>query len=363
MMSSDSVHKWLALFPIKIDARLKFLKMEFVFAEDYEEDKFLLFELPSEEFLQDLVSGRTKLEYVSNEKDPIVLCTQNKTFEIMEFDTSNILLVHDGPNVLSGNTSTFELRDKQPPFLSFRKMLHERPITEAEIKGEPIENPIYMDELHEKTLCSVAEFEQMLIDLSVISINGIAKTPTTEMRNFIINQVLQFSRTLDEWKCINIQQCLEAVNIPLIQYQPMKDIFYAVLRSFSFEMNEIEAILDERKITRHLAEYIFRKARNGFITKDEFEEEMDDLLPTGEKFDKEHIYGMFVTKGKGYQFVDEEMLPIDLLERFNFLFKINSQWEPHEIEPFFKYFISESLPFNDLAGRHCRFSDGLWMHR
>lgn len=336
---------------------------EFTFSEDYDEDKFLLFEFPSEELLRDALEGKTKLEFVSNSKDPIVLCNENKTYDVLEFDTSNILLVHDGPDVLSGNFSTFVLREKPPPFLSVRKMMHEYPITEAEICGDPIENPKYADVLANNTLCSIGELNQIFIDLCAITIDGAVKTPTVEMQNLIIDQVLQYSRTLDDWKTINIDECLEGVVIPLIEHQPMKDIFLAVVKYYSYEVQDRIAILNEKKIIRHIAEFIFRSARNGYLRKSEFEEQMSEYMPENTKIDYSILHGMFVSKPNGLQFVDEESLPIDLLDRFEALFKINAEWEIPEIEPFFEYFVTESLPFQILAERHCRFAEGRWMKR
>lgn len=336
---------------------------EFGFSEDYDEDKLLLFEFPSEELLHDVLEGKTKIEFVSNVVDPIVLCNENKTYDILEFDTSNLLLVHDGPIVLSGNSSTFELREKAPPFLSVRKLMHENPITEAEIKGDPIENPKYVDKLTSTTLCSIGELNQIFSDLCAIIIDGAVKTPTKEMQNLIIDQVLQYSRTLDDWKTIDIDECLENIEIPLIEYQPMKDIYFSVIKYYSFDIQERTAILDEKKIIRHIADYILRNARNGLIKKNDFEEQMSEYMPDNTKVDYSILHGMFVSKPNGIQFIDEETLPISLLDRFDALFKINEEWEIPEIEPFFEYFVTDSLPFQDLAARHCRFAEGRWMRR
>ena len=86
-------------------------------------------------------------------------------------------------------------------------------------------------------------------------------------------------------------------------------------------------------------------------------------MPSNSKVDYSILHGMFVTKPNGIQYVDEEDVPINLLERFDALFKINDEWEIPEIEPFFEYFVTDSLPFQDLAARHCRFADGKWMRR
>lgn len=347
-------------------SNLKGMGEEFIFSDDYEADKYLLFEFQTEEELQEVMNGTKKIEFVSNKTDPIVLCTENKTYDILEFDTSNLLLVHDESLVLSGNSSTFELRDKPPPFLSLRALLHSHPITEAEIQGEEIGNPILIDDLRDNTLCSIQEFENMLQDLCVITVDGAVKTPTKEMENLIIDQILQYARTIKEWKRIDATECLSSIHIPLIDYQPMKNIFMAVLNYYSFATDDSINILDEKKVTRHIAEFVFntsKHSRNGFISKSQFEEEMSEYLPTLEKFNYNDLLGLYVTKPRGLQYINEESLPIDVLDRFESLFRINSEWEAHEIEPFFAHFVTEKLPFQDLAARHCRFADGRWMRR
>jgi hypothetical protein len=115
--------------------------MELSFVDEFHEDRYL--DVPSEDDLANIISGEIQLEFVSNGQDPVVLCTSNKSFQVLEFDTSNTLFLHDGPCPLSQHFSTFELRSRPPPFLELRLRFQQHALTEEEISGNEIVAPTH----------------------------------------------------------------------------------------------------------------------------------------------------------------------------------------------------------------------------
>lgn len=334
---------------------------EFRFSEDYLEDKYILLEMPSEEFLQGVLSGQIKLEFVANDKQPISLCSENKSFDLLEFDTSNSLLLHDGPLILSNLSSTFEMRDKNPPFLSFRQMLHANPITEAEIKSSTIQDPISYEELKDTTLCSRIEFEDMVIRLAACNINGFIKTPSEELNEMVTDQIIRYSQTLEDWKRVNVNEMLNSFNFPLMNYPFMKIIVKAVLKSLCIEIQDDIAVLDENKILIFIARMILKNSKNGFITIDDFKNEMKGQMPQNARLNLEIFKGLYAKVKNGFHYINEEALPLDPEQRFAFLFQVKKEWEQSDIEPFFAEYISDKILFPDYASRYARFANGLWM--
>lgn len=334
----------------------------FSFAEDFLADNLMLFEMPSEEVMQQVIAGEIKLEFVSNNKDPIVLCDDSHTFEVLEFDTSNSLFVYDGSTIISKNSSTFELRDKPPPFLELRRVFHANPITEAEIAGAPLQNPIFEQDLIDSALCSRAELRDILFRLCAVVVDGAVKTMTPEMYRLIGRTVIQYGMTQTEWKRIKVAEFMDQVKLPMIDSQIMRDLVLAVLRYLSNEISADEAVLDEKRVTWFVAEDVLKQTRRR-LDVDEFKHEMLGRLPPGLALSLDYLHGMVVLRDNKVLYIDEEQLPVGLKDRLEALFGITKGWEEHEMEPFFEFFATKSLPFSDLIQRYARLADGLWMHR
>lgn len=335
------------------------------FGPNYETNDIMLFEIKDEETLQKIIDGTIKMEIVSNLNDPLVICTNNKTFELVEFDTSNSLLVCNGPEIISKQKSTFELRHIKPPFLKFRQLLNRYPATEAEIFDQvSVSHPLSLSYLKENTLCSLEEFDQMMLKVSAFCIEDNVKVPTPELRLLIIDAILRYAQTQEQWRSLNIPDILKNIQIPRLEDAKYRDsVILAVLRSLSYEFSDDTVHLDESLILKHFGTEILKNAYNQKMSKQAFTDEMKGLIPIDMKISEELLYGIFVSDGNDYKYVDEETLPIEIDERFNRLFEIKREWHTHEIEPFFEYFISDDKSFSQLASLYARPVEDLWMPR
>jgi hypothetical protein len=337
--------------------------MELSFVDEFQDDRYLLLEVPSESDLSGIISGQIPLEFVSNDKDPIVLCTSSASFQVLEFDTSNTLFLLDGQTLISQHFSTFEMRPLPPPFLQLRSLFRRNPITEEQIKGSPISDPITFVSLFNVTLCSQQQFDTLLYRLCVVNLDGILTAPRRELQDLLVNEILQYSFTLSDWRRIKIDTFFQNLAIPMIEEPIMKKIVFAVLKSYSNEINENEVILNEKKVLRFIAETVLRNAKHGIISDEGFEREMFGLLPISLPLNKESLHGLFFQNGDQMVYIDEETLPIELHDRLEALFRLNRKWETKEIEPFFEFHVHSALTFLELITRYARLSDGFWMRK
>ena len=345
---------------------------DFVFADNFLEDQYMLFEMP-DETLDKLLKGEAEAEFVSNQKDPIVLCVDDKTFDVLEFDTSNQLLPFMENTILTQNSSTFELRDVNAPFLKFRKMMKEYPMTLEELGGGEIAHPFVYDELADNALCSLNQFDEMLTNLCSIRINEFVLVPSNDLKDRVIDQIIRYSQTQDDWRRVNLNDLLSKVNFDTILIIPptnpeaanenIKNLITSVLIYLSESFSNNSALLDDKKVVKHIIKNIIQNEREQFMHKEEFEQRVIDLIPHDIKFQDLYIHGVCAPTADGYKYVDEESLPIDVVGRFKALFAIQKTWKEHDLEPFFEYFCTESLSFNTLANRYARFADDLWMPR
>lgn len=344
--------------------------MQLHFADDFDASNYLLFEV-AEEKLDQILNGQISFEVVSNEKDPVVVCTKGETYDLLEFDTSNTLLIHDGKNIISKANSVFELRDWIPPFLGFKRLMSQNYLTEQEILDEKLENAMTYDHLLNNTLCSRDEFEDMLIKLSVININGYLKILAPEVRNKIIDQIYRYSQLSDNWREVNKNDLLNNIDLSHLsknlsveeaRNRPiLVNILFSVLHSLASDIKEEYVILDDIKIAQYLASTFLLKARFGNMTLEEFENELKGILPHDIPYSLDLFYGIIYLENDNVQYIDEDLLPTAIRERFIILFERKRKWTQSEIEPLFKYFETRLLKFNDFAPRYARFADGLWM--
>ncbi|KAH0787045.1 sister chromatid cohesion protein DCC1 [Histomonas meleagridis] len=156
---------------------------------------------------------------------------------------------------------------------------------------------------------------------------------------------------------------MNSLNFPLAEYPIMKSIIYSILKAYSITINSDEATLNENMIMRFIARGILSHARNGFITFEDFKNEMNGQMPPDMRLNIDNLYGLFAPIKNGLQYINEESLPFEIEQRFEFLFKIKKEWNQNEIEPFFVDFVTSKLSFQDFASRHVRLAEGKWMKR
>jgi hypothetical protein len=268
---------------------------------------------------------------------------------LLEFDTSNSLFVHNQSQIISENHSTFDFRHSPSSFLTIREILRQNYLTKEEIFTGNIHPSISFYDLFHDCQCSKDEFENALKELGAINLHGYIKIAPPEIRNQITNVIISLIPNSQDWK-------------KEFDLQVLIDYFDG-----KFPNNLIQAILDqisengelsERKITRFIASIVLKEKP---LTLDEFEEDMKGHLPPQIRFSLEECYGLFAFIDEKLIYVDEESLPIQVIERFNHLLQLCDIWEPKLLEPFFLFYVTKTLSFNDLATRYCRFADGFFM--
>lgn len=321
------------------------------FDPNFQSDDYFLFEMPSNQFLEDVLNGKTQLEILStsNPSDSVFISTQDTTFELLEFDTSNSLFVYNESQILSENHSTFDLRNFPSSYLKIRSILQQNYFTKEELSTGLINSSISFEDLFHSCQCSKIEFENILKELGAVKLEGFIKIPPPEVSNQITERIIAFIETLQNWKVeLNLQELIR-----FFEGRYPDFIIIAIVGRLS-ENGE----LSETKLSRFIASKILSDKH---LTMGEFEDLMKEFLPPSFRYDIDDYYGLFAFQDEKLLFVDEEKLPVNVIERFQFLFEICSIWEPKLIEPFFRNYTTKTLSFNDLATRYCRFADGCFM--
>lgn len=345
---------------------------EISFAEDFETDQYMLFEIPEED-IQKLIDGESEAEFVASKNEPIVLCIDDNTYDVKEFDTSNMLLPYMDSTILTKAASTFELRKMRPPLLQIRQLLARNVLTLEELGGGSLADPILYEDLLANTRCSRYEFNKIIEKLCVIQIGDYVKMPSKSLKNRIIDHIIRFLQAHDEYRVVNEDELLSTFNLDLILIDNpadqeaaksnLENLARAILYSLSETISHGKVTLKEKKIIKHIVAQLLRSQRNGWMLKEDFDREILGLIPTHIKFTPLYTYGVCVEHNNGYLLVEEDEIPIVLEERFKAIFRLHKQWNEHEIEPFFKQYHTKDVHFNDWAKHYIRYADDMWMPR
>lgn len=328
------------------------------FAEDFEDDQYLLFEMPNAAMLEALMSGDGSIEIVTDGDKPLCVCTRDETFELLEHETSNTLLACQDDTILSKHHTTFEIRHLPTPLFEVRSRLSQEYLTIEEIMTGSIYPITGNEELFQELQISPAEYLKVMKQLAAVNVNGFPRILHPEVYRRVAERVCGI--IIPSTESLRISATSPELNDIAKEFGSIL-VVKAVIISMSVSSNEEFFVMDSERVSQSIAEKVLTESNGNTMRKEEFKDEMIGLLPSAITFDFSLFYGMSYTTDTHITYVDESILPPKPRDRFNALFEIKKAWITQEIEPFFRYLVTPKLSFTDLAMRYTRLADGMWM--
>ncbi|XP_049789210.1 sister chromatid cohesion protein DCC1 isoform X2 [Schistocerca nitens] len=272
-------------------------------------ENYRLFQLDTK-LLNTLEEGDS-LVLRGGKEESAVLCTQNKTFEIKEAETSNSMLLlpgiswsHDADidtedrilderQVLGVFYKYFELHPSKPKLKKLYQLLKEAPYRGPELEDE-LEGQLYtFDDLLEHVQASGMELKAALQEMQAVCIKG---NPLYKLR--------------------------------------------------------------EREVCRFLAEVLLRPA--GQFNLQDFMLAWGQCVPEGMETKVEYLDGIALMqkdcKPEVIWHFPEVDLPEDINERFRILFQTRERWTLNEIYPYIERVATEKMNVNAVLTKHARAS-------
>ncbi|KRT80975.1 hypothetical protein AMK59_5036 [Oryctes borbonicus] len=344
------------------------------FTEDLQGNQYKLLEL-DKHLLNVLKQGDT-LYIKGNDEENAVLCTNSKTYDLLETETSNSLLLVDNlqfhnnlKNIPNRNISEITIKTVFHDYLEvipskphlkklkelLKNVVYKGPENEYEINEEDL---FTHDELLYKIQASEEEFMVALKALNAITISNKLRILDFEYHFRVLSYMLKLidenSWQLDE---IDYEETMNALN-ELIPTNILNNLFDLYLE----ESKVIDGLqlyrYNEEKVCKFFAQVLLHSA--GKFNLNEFLQAWAESVPEGMVVTEDMLHGIAIIDRKSIPNViwafQEESLPENINERFQVLFEAREKWTVKEIAPYIQSLTTEKFDVNALLAKYARAS-------
>lgn len=302
--------------------------------------------------MQNISEGQV-LTIRGDPNESAVVCTDSKTYELKDAETSNslwllpdVLLPEECDNgefrVVSQNISGmfhnyFELRNCKPSFKKLRCVLETNAFRGVEYEDDSAKNYAFED-LLDFIQSSEEELKQALIDLQTCEFNGYFRILDFDYKFNVLSQIVE----IIESKSFPTNKVLMDPVIEAVQDVVPKKIAEKCFLWFLHETDDTDEsgqkfyAFNEDYVCRIYAEMLLRAASKFHL--DDFLESWQKSVPEGMKCDLVQLRGLALTDRNYspeviFHFPCHDM-PENIAERFTKLFKVKEKWSYDEIIPY-----------------------------
>uniref|UniRef100_A0A1B0G7N1 Sister chromatid cohesion protein DCC1 n=1 Tax=Glossina morsitans morsitans TaxID=37546 RepID=A0A1B0G7N1_GLOMM len=365
-------------------------------SESVVSDNLKLLEL-DEHMLQQISLGQN-LYFKGGLTEKVVLCTDEKTYDVKGAEISNsLLLVPElkfgaatsasplkSPRNAANTSLERSLNDSTEDDLTLDRSLEQKQISKTfheylecrEIRprfrklGDLLlltrysgpENEEFIDrkflftfqQLQDTIQCSRKQFMEGLQKYRAIELQGHMRILESEYEYRIINLMVglinENSWVIDE---VEKEETINAL-MGIAPQEIVKGLFeiYTIPTMGKDERYTYK----EDLVARIVAQFILQPGLKFRV--DEFLSSWQEALPDGMKCEEKYLHGLGIFDKEGsIAFIcslNEENLPLNIHERMRLLFKTKSKWTLDEIEPYIEYFTTGVLSASTLMAKYAR---------
>lgn len=281
----------------------------------------------------------------SNEENA-VLCTENKTYDLLECETSNSLLLVKGlqfHNVLKNqdlrqisDVSTFGVFYKylspvpgKPKLRKLKQLLNKTSYRGSELEYKINTDDLYsFEELQDVIQASNVELTKALKDLNTITINGKIRILEFEYHFRVLSYMM---KVLDEESIRYDEVDYEETVKALLEYCVPKEVIESLFYLYTEPTSDLKHYRYTDKVAKFFAQVLLVNA--GKFNLSEFLQAWQDSVPDGMPTDESMLRGIAIIDRQAnvIRYFPEEDLPENVIERFNVLFQAKENWTAEEI--------------------------------
>uniref|UniRef100_A0A1B6F2G2 Sister chromatid cohesion protein DCC1 n=1 Tax=Cuerna arida TaxID=1464854 RepID=A0A1B6F2G2_9HEMI len=319
--------------------------------------------------------------------DKAVLCTEDKTFEVKEAETSNSLLLlpelklaedckgdddDDDEDTrqleereIVGVFHTYlELRLIKPRLRRLKSLLEPSSYRGSELEADLLESGVRLyttEDLLREVQASEQELTGGLEELGACCIDGNWRLLEFDYHFRVLSYFLNLIDS-NSWNVSSIPYRETIDNLQdLMPMYILEHVFHQYCEMSGDRDDEGEPLysLLEDKTCRFLAEVLLRPA--GRFNLQDFLQAWQDSVPEGLQTDLKQLDGIALTdlnaRPQVIWFFSENELPEDIQERINVLFEIRDKWTLDQIHPYIEKLTTEKQNVNALLTKYARASN------
>uniref|UniRef100_W8C0T7 Sister chromatid cohesion protein DCC1 n=2 Tax=Ceratitis capitata TaxID=7213 RepID=W8C0T7_CERCA len=344
---------------------------------------------------QQIRLGQT-LYFKGGQNEKVVLCTEEKTYDVKGAEISNsLLLVPDLKFAAATSTSPLKsprtgtssletsLNDDEDE-VSVDRVLEQRKVLKIfheyfecrEIRPRyrkiyellqltrysGPENEEYIDrkllftynQLLDTVQCSRKQFEEGVLHFRAVEYEGRMRVLEYEYEMRILNCMLGLLREnswhLDEVEYEETIAAMEGISPAEI----VKGLFHIYTEPTVNKKGKFT--YKEDLVARIIAQNILQPELK--FRKDEFMNTWQEAMPEGMNCKEKYLHGLGIVDKEGnttcIRSLVEELLPSNIHDRMRILFKTKSRWTKEEMEPYIECFSTPTLSVSTLLAKHAR---------
>jgi len=340
------------------------------FSETFE--KYKLLEL-DDHILSDLKCGQTVV-FKGDKNESAVLCTETKTYDVKEAETSNSILLLPEltfPDEESNDTeltsrkvigifhSYYEVKPCKPRLKKLRSILEKCSYKGSELEPEVLaSNKMYtFQNLLAEIQASDYELKVALKELGAFEINEYWRVLEFEYEcralSFLLNLIDEQSWPYNRIPMDEVQKILGELLPPVILQHIIDQ--YSTLCVLS-DLSQTHRSLIEDKVCRFMAIGLLRPCDKFNLS--DFKTAWQGSVPEGMITNLKQLDGTVLVDLSSHPqtvcYFNEQDLPDDVMSRMQYLFQVREKWTLNEIQPFLEKLSTDKMNVNNLLAKYAR---------
>lgn len=313
-------------------------------------EKYKFLELDRE--LSECLQTGQILYIKGDDEENAVLCTENKTYDLLECETSNSLLLVEGlkfdedlktdqqRHITDVNTLGVFYKYLSPvpgkPKLRKLKQLlsksyYKGPEMEYRLKSEDLYS---IEELQNLIQASNEELKRSLRDLNTITINGKIRMLDFEYHFRVLSCMM---KVLDENSLRYDEVVYDQIVQALLEYCVPEEVIDTLFELYTEKndfIGDCELYRYTDKVAKFFAQVLLVNA--GKFNLSEFLQAWQGSVPENMPTNESMLYGMAIIDKNAnvIRYFPEDNLPENIVDRFNALFAAKEDWTSEEIIPY-----------------------------
>ena len=332
------------------------------FAENDFVDNVTLMEVTQE--VADQLEVGQKFVFRGEANDSVVLCSDQKVYDVKEAETSNSLLLVQNllipqecstkPVDNQAHQATvsktiyryLEMKPARPGYRKLADMLDSKSL--KSFQDFQSSSWTYSD-LLDKVQCSESELKEGLQEMEAVEYEGSWTKLDPDLRMKIVSMICNvISENSWSWESVEKDEVLET----------LKELESEVLLSQVFDQVFIEGKVQSEKLCRFYGEYLLQSS--SVFNLEEFLNIWQESMPVVDfggpafKVDLNQLEGLAVLDKDQIRYFPEAKLPTMVQERLSVLFDTKEKWRLDEITPFVINLTTPKLNVKGLLTKYAR---------